>query len=73
MNTDDQIGFRLTPENAEEFFKRCIDRNAETLEAKMAIMEELIKELRALYLNPQDLRRIVRNKRILVIKPESEE
>lgn len=73
MNLDNQIGFRMTAEHAEEFFKRCIDRKAETIEARMAIMEELIKELKALYLNPTDLKRMVRNKKILEIKPKNDE
>jgi preprotein translocase subunit SecA len=70
--SDDTIGFTLTAANAEEFFIRCHKRWAVTRDERIAIMEELKKELRAIALNTRDLQRIVRNKKVMVIKSETE-
>jgi hypothetical protein len=64
------IGFQLTPDAAMEFFQRCIERKANTLEERMAIMKELQKELRAIYLNEKDVERRIRGKKVLRIKPK---
>lgn len=34
----------MSAEDAEEFYKRCVDREAVTIEERMAIMEELMEE-----------------------------
>lgn len=38
------IFWSMSAADAEEFYKRCVDREAVTIEERMAIMEELMEE-----------------------------
>ena len=40
--------FALTPDNAEEFFKRCLEKEAVTLVERLQIMKDLIDEQKVL-------------------------
>ena len=67
-------GFRLDVDTAEEFFKRCEARKAVTREERTAILEELVRELRAIKLNEKDLVNQMRGKKVLKIgfKPKGD-
>lgn len=60
-------GFRLDVDTAEEFFKRCEARKAVTREERTAILEELVRELRAIKLNEKDLKNQIRGKKVMKI------
>jgi len=62
----------MTPEVAEDFFRRCLARGAETEKERIAILQEIVVELRAVKLNEKDIRNQLRNKKVLHIKKESE-
>jgi hypothetical protein len=63
-------GFMMTPEVAEDFFRRCIARGAETEKERIAILQEIVMELRAIKLNEQDIKNQIRNKKVLHIKKD---
>lgn len=63
-------GFRMDLDTAYEFYKRCGERNANTEESRIAILQELQKELRVIKLNEQDLKNTLRGKNVLVVKKE---
>lgn len=67
-------GFRLDVDTAEEFFRRCEARKAISKEERTVILEELVKELRAIKLNDKDLKNTLRGKRVLKIgfKPKGD-
>lgn len=67
-NSNEIIGFRMNLDTAEEFYKRCIEREAVTDKEKIAVLKELVTELRAIKLSEQDLKRQIKGKRILRIK-----
>lgn len=62
------IAYRLDLDTAEEFYRRCAARGAETREARMVILKELVYEMRALKLTQQDLKMLTKGKKILHIK-----
>lgn len=62
-------GFQMNVDTAEEFFKRCIDRKASTEAQRVAILEELVNELRAIRLNEKDIANQLRNKKVLKVDP----
>lgn len=45
--------FMMTAEIAQQFFERCIQRNAQTDEERIKILEELVKELQAIRMNEE--------------------
>lgn len=53
---------------AEEFFLRCMERKADTIEEREQIMEDLVKELKAIRMTDTDLHRYLKNKRVLHVK-----
>lgn len=55
-------GFRMNLDTAEEFFKRCIERKADTEEARIVLLKELQAELRVIKLTEADLERMARIK-----------
>lgn len=61
-------GFRMNLDTAEEFYLRCMARKAVTEEERLAILRELVQELRAVKLNEKDLKRQLRGKKVLVVK-----
>jgi hypothetical protein len=63
-------GFRMDLDTAEEFFKRCTEREAVTETERIAILRELVQELRAIKLNETDMQRQLRGKKVLRIKKE---
>lgn len=63
------IGFQLTLDLLEEFYRRCIETGAETKEAKIKIL----KELKAVGLNETDLKRRIKGKKVLTIKHSNED
>lgn len=65
-------GFRMDLETAEEFYRRCIAREAKTEEERYMILNELVYELRAIKLNEQDLKNNLRGKKILRIKGDNQ-
>jgi hypothetical protein len=60
-------GFRMNLDTVEEFFKRCETRMAKTEKERLAILRELVKELRVVKLNETDLKRQLRGKKVLKI------
>ena len=62
--------YRLTLEAAEEFYKRCAERRAITEPERVAILDELMHELRAIKLNEKDIENQIRGKNVLHIKSE---
>lgn len=60
-------GFQMNLETAEEFYRRCVERKAETELERVAILQELVAELRAIKLNAKDLKNQVRGKKVLEI------
>lgn len=71
--SEDIAGFRLDIDTAEEFFRRCAARKAETREERVAILKELVYELRAIKLTGQDLKRHLRGKKVLKIESRPKE
>jgi hypothetical protein len=65
--SDDTAGFRLDVDSLEEFFLRCIARKAETREERMIVLKELVYELRAIKLTGQDVKRMMKGKKVLKI------
>ena len=63
-------GFLLNLDTVEEFFTRCATRNAITEKDRVAILKELVTELRAIKLNEKDLKNQLRGKKVLVVKKE---
>lgn len=78
-----KIPFAYRPldlETLEEFFIRCGERNlsdlkssglseAEFIEKRCEVMDELMKENRALSMTEEDVKKVAKNKRIGFIKP----
>jgi hypothetical protein len=61
-------GFRMNVDTAEEFFLRCVARKATTEKERLAILNELVQELRTVRLNEKDLKRQLRGKKVIVVK-----
>jgi hypothetical protein len=61
-------GYRMNLDTAEEFFTRCEARKAITREERVAVLEELKKELRAVKLNDKDMKNQLRGKKVLKIE-----
>ena len=51
---------------ATEFFERCIEAKAETLDEKKAILRQLVKEKKAKYL--RDVGAVTKGKQVMHIK-----
>jgi len=62
------IGFRMNLDTAEAFYKRCIERKAESREERMKVLEELVAEMRALKVTEEDIAMLSKGKKILRIK-----
>lgn len=62
------VGFMMNVDIAEKFFLRCIEREAVTKEEKIAILQELVKDLSALKLTEEDLKKQLKGKKVLVVK-----
>jgi len=60
-------GYRLDVDTAEEFFNRCAKRGAVTEAERVAVLEELVQELRAIRLNEKDIENQTRGKNVLKI------
>jgi hypothetical protein len=60
-------GFRMDADTAEEFFRRCDARKAVTESERLAILKELVAELRAIKLNEKDLENQLRGKKVLKV------
>lgn len=60
-------GFGMNLETAEEFFRRCQERGTVTEAERVAVLTELVKELRAIKLNEKDIKNQVRGKKVLKI------
>lgn len=67
------IGFRLTLDTAEEFFKRCMERKAETKAERIAILEELKAECLGIAVTEKDLSLLLKGKKVLEIKRREDE
>ena len=63
-------GFCMNLETAEEFYSRCLARNAVTEKERVAILKELVAELRAVKLNEKDISNRLRGKNVLRIGPK---
>ncbi len=61
-------GFRMDLDTLEEFYTRCMARNANTEAERLAIMRELVGELRAIKLNEKDIKNQLRGKKVLHVK-----
>jgi len=59
-------------ETAEEFYRRCTERNAVSESQRIAILKELVKELRVIRLNEKDIQNQVRGKKVLEIRRKFE-
>lgn len=62
------VGFLTNIGVAEEFFKRCLEREAVTEEERNKILLELVAELKAVKLTEEDVTKQVRNKKVLIVK-----
>lgn len=67
-SSDLPIGFMMTLEVAEEFFNRCIMKEAITKEERLQVLKELVKEKQAKELNNAEFNDVLLNKKILVVK-----
>ena len=61
----DPIGFRMDLDTAEIFFKRCLERKAETEIERISILQELVAEMRALKVTEEDLSKLTKGKKVL--------
>ena len=60
-------GFQVDVDTLEEFFRRREARKAVTEEERIAILKELVYELRAVKLNDKDIKNRLRGKKVLGI------
>ena len=67
------VGFMMTLEVAEDFYRRCIARNAHSEAERMVILNEIVNELMAIKLTKQDLKRQLKGKKILHVKRSDNE
>ena len=65
---DDTTGFAMTPEIAELFFTRCVEKEAVTQEERIIILKNLVDEHHVKVLNKQQLKDVIKDKKIVVIK-----
>jgi hypothetical protein len=67
-------GFRMNLDTAEEFFLRCMAKKATTVTERLAILEELKRELRVVKLDEKDMKRQIRGKKVLRVgfKPKGD-
>ena len=61
-------GFLTTLEQAEEFFNRCLKKEAITLEERLAILKEMQKERRVFEQTEEQLKKRMEGKNVLKIK-----
>lgn len=57
---------------AEEFFKRCVERKAESREARLEILAEMAKERRMFAIDEKQLAKRLEGKKVLHIKNKKE-
>ena len=65
---DDTAGFRMDVDTMEEFFRRCAARKAKTRNERMAVLKELVYELRAIKLTGQDVVRHLKGAKLVRVK-----
>lgn len=68
MRKDTVAGFLTTLEQAEEFFKRCLDKEAVTLPERLAILEQMQKERRVFAQSEKQLEARLNGKNVLRVK-----
>ena len=61
-------GYLMSLEVAEKFFKRCAERQAETLKARMEIMLELIHEENVQIIKQEQMEALAKDKKVLFVK-----
>ena len=62
------VGFMGNLDFAEEFFTRCQKLNPDTRENRVKLLEEMVKELKAIRMNEKDIKRQTKGKKVIVIK-----
>jgi hypothetical protein len=60
--------FLTTAKEAEEFFRRCIEQKAETEEARMKIIAEMVKERRMFPQTKEQVLKRMTGKRVLHVR-----
>lgn len=65
--------FLTSPAQAEEFFRRCMEQKAETLEERLAVMEQMVKERRCFVQNEEQIKKRIKGKRVLRINAKPTE
>ncbi len=60
--------FLLTVDQAIEFYKRCAEAKAETLEERLVIMKQMTEERRAFIQTTEQLEKRLKGKKVLQIK-----
>lgn len=66
------MSYLTTLDQAEEFFKRCMERNADSREARMKILEEMATERRVFALSEEALHKRLNGRRILKVEGKKE-
>jgi hypothetical protein len=64
----EKMNFLLTLDTAEEFWGRCLKRNACTYEERIVIMEEMMAERKAFKQTDEQIRKRLTGKKVLRIK-----
>lgn len=65
---DKPYSWLLTPAMAEEFFLRCLKKEANTKVERISILKELVFESKAKELTKSETEDKIRNKKVLIIK-----
>lgn len=61
-------GFITTLEQAEEFFRRCQEQQANTIEKRLEILNQMAKERLVFHQTEEQLNKRMNKKKVLVIK-----
>ncbi len=63
-------GFLMTLEIAEKFYKCCLEKEAITEEERLKVMNELIHEEKIKILKEQQIKDLVKGKKVLHVKKD---
>ncbi len=62
------VAFLTNLKVASEFFERCSTLKEDTRENREKLLEEMVKELKAVRMNETDVKRYVKGKKVAVVR-----
>lgn len=60
--------FLMTLAQAEEFYRRCMEEKAETLEQRLEVMKKMIEERRAFPQTEEQVNKRLQGKKVLYVR-----